>query len=534
MKIVFVFIGAESLAVEYLSAALRSAGHRTALVFDPALFDDKRYLTARPLAGFFSQGEAVVGRIISESPDLVAFSVLTNNFQWALNLARRVRERIASPIIFGGVHPSLLPERVLRHGCVDFACRGDGEETIVEAAECLRAGHDLSGIAGLCARGADGAVRCNPLRPILAQLDSLPFPDKDLFAPHMDIRENYLLLGSRGCPYRCSYCNSPNLAKLQGAPRLRYRSPENIVAELLQARRRYAIRNVEFADDIFTLNRRHLDALLRLYEQEIRLPFRCLSHPLHIDGPMTSALRRAGCYKVQIGVQSMDAGIRRDVLLRPETNADIERALSACEKAGLPYQIDHIFAIPGEGAAHYAAAARTYVEHDPVRIASYRMSYFPETPMLEFARATGAVSETKLEDAVDGRAGIYHLGGSVTNSVLEPVYRAWEALFTLLPLLPRGVGRWLAQPSKARWLRHLPTPLLVLMDLTNFIRTRDASTDTYLRYYAHQCARVLAQRAPGALAAPWRMIERFLAPRMPLDSERPEPAPRRGPHIKRT
>ena len=105
---------------------------------------------------------------------------------------RRVRERIAAPIIFGGVHPTLLPERVLRRDCVDFACQGDGEETIVEAAECLRVGRDLSGIAGLCVRGKDGTVRRNPLRPIPAQLDSLPFPDKDLFAPHLDIRGNYL------------------------------------------------------------------------------------------------------------------------------------------------------------------------------------------------------------------------------------------------------------------------------------------------------------------------------------------------------
>jgi radical SAM superfamily enzyme YgiQ (UPF0313 family) len=296
---------------------------------------------------------------------------------------------------------------------------------------------------------------------------------------------------------------------------VRHRSPENIVAELRAARRRYGIRKVEFFDDNFTQDRLRLKALLALYHAEVGLPFRCLSHPLHLDEEVARVLREAGCYKVEIGIQSMDDHIRSQVLRRPETRADIERALEACDRVGLPYQVDHILAVPGEGEQEYAAAARFYLRFHPSRIGTYRLTYFPRTTLFEQSCATGLLDESQREDIMEGRAGLPHLAGALMDPSLDRRYRGWEALFTLLPLLPRAWGHWFARNGRVRLLARIPTLAVLSIDLVTFARSPDSSMRAYLRYYAYQCADFLERRAPSPLRKPLRWLRRTLAPPVP-------------------
>src|SRR5438093_13042797 len=105
MKVVFVALGQEQLGISILSAVLRRAGHETCLVFDPALFHDRYYFEVPILRDIFNRDHDTVTRIIAEAPDLVAFSVLTFTYEWAVDIARRGKERAGVPVIFGGVHP---------------------------------------------------------------------------------------------------------------------------------------------------------------------------------------------------------------------------------------------------------------------------------------------------------------------------------------------------------------------------------------------------------------------------------------------
>ena len=121
MRITFVYMGAESLAIEYLSSVLKARGHAVSLAFDPALFDDKQYLSLPALAKVFSARKRLINSVVALKPDLVAFSVGTDIYAWALSMARDIKKALNVPVIFGGVHATAVPERVIANNCAIWA-----------------------------------------------------------------------------------------------------------------------------------------------------------------------------------------------------------------------------------------------------------------------------------------------------------------------------------------------------------------------------------------------------------------------------
>ena len=135
MHVTFVYLGTESIGIEQLSANLKEAGHDTYLAFDPALFDDKVYLSIPFLKNIFNHENNLVNEIINSNPDLVAFSVFTSNYDWACRIAKKLKSKnIEIPIIFGGVHPTSVPEKVIHQPFVDMISIGESDEAIVELA----------------------------------------------------------------------------------------------------------------------------------------------------------------------------------------------------------------------------------------------------------------------------------------------------------------------------------------------------------------------------------------------------------------
>lgn len=190
MNVVFVCRGAESLGVEYLSSVLKEHGHQTALAFDPGLFGDKRYLNVSFLKRLLDSRVQLCQKIRSLEPDLVAFTVVTDFYRWACQVARWVKENLNVPVVFGGIHPTSLPHRVLDNNSVDFVIRGEGEYALLELVSSLEKGKVDTNIQNLCFR-KNGEAVVNPLRSLLENLDELPFPDKSLFERDIPIGPTY-------------------------------------------------------------------------------------------------------------------------------------------------------------------------------------------------------------------------------------------------------------------------------------------------------------------------------------------------------
>ena len=499
MKVVFVALGQEQLGISILSAVLKRAGHEVSLVFDPALFHDRYYFDIPVLRDVFNRDADTIARIVDEKPDLLAFSVLTFTYEWALDIARAAKARTGVPVIFGGVHPSAVPDVCLENSCVDYVCVGEGEEAMVRLCDEMAAGlggrtRPKSPIANLAWRGDDGGIVRGPAAAFMQDLDSLPFFDKALWEHDIPIGTNYLTMTSRGCPYRCSFCFNNFFAKLPGrggGKYVRQRSVGKCIEELVEAKRRYAIEFVDFEDDIFTLDKAWMRDFLTEYTREIGVPFSCLVHPRFMDADMARWLADAGCSRIQMGVQSVDEEYKKKALLRVEKDSALRQSLDAMSAAGLSMKLDHILGLPGEPIASQAQAWELYKKYRPTRVNTFWLSYLPATDITRDALAEGRITQADVDDIDRGRTRLFHYVSSWTRDESIATYQKYDMLFRLLPLLPR----WVADRVHADRLPTLPSSVANLIgfmaDLGGAALRRDRETLIYARLYAHHLKRLV-------------------------------------------
>ncbi len=494
VHVTFVALGSEQLGISMLSAVLRRAGHTTSLAFNPALFDDRTFLDVQPLARALDRTDRVVDEIVASRPDLVAFSVLTPTYQWCLRVARLVKAELDVPVIFGGVHPSAVPEVCLENVAVDYVCVGEGERPMLSLCEVLpeATGRPKDPIPNL--RWVDdGRLVVGPSAPFHADLDDLPYFEKDLWVPHLRIGDNWMTMAARGCPYRCTFCFNNFFAKLPGRGGGRYlrrRSVGHQIGELVDAKERFAIRRVEFQDDIFTTDKAWLEEFLDAYRREVDLPFQCLVHPRYIDVDMARWLVAAGCEHVQMGVQSADGEYKRTQLLRMEKEAHMESSLAALEAAGLDVKVDHMLGLPGEPLGAQEQARELYAAHVPRRIQTFWLTHLPGVELTRRAVADGHLSPEDYDRINRGESGRFHTR-SEDHTPDAARYRRYELLFRLMPLLPERLARRL----RIHHVPDLPPAAIravgVSLEVANAVVNRDSESRNYIWYYLHQFRREL-------------------------------------------
>lgn len=451
MHVVFVSLGQPLLGVEYLSAYLKRAGHTTGLVHNPSLFDDRFQLCFPRLAKFYNQDDLIVQRILEHEPDLLAFSTLTPTFDWMVNIARRVRQaRPQTKTIFGGIHASAVPEYVMKLDEVDFVCVGEGELPLVTLADSLEKGIEPAGIPNIWTKN-NGQIRRPPLvSKFMQDLDSMPFPDKELYADTFPTQDVYNLVTGRGCPYRCTFCFNNNFAELptDGNPKeyIRRRSPDNVIKELLQAKERFHIRTVQFWDDIFTMDMKWLSEFLPRYKKEIGLPWVAETHANFMDDELAQMLKDAGCVKCQMGIQSLnESAYKRTVLKRNESLPNIIKTFNAFKKANLTLTVDHIFGLPGENAETQERARQFYLEHTPSRVSCFWLCYMPGLEITQYARQNGTLSDKDMEDISAGKVFSYHEAVSQSAEVQKEldVLSGYMIAFHMIPIVPKFMRRFM-------------------------------------------------------------------------------------------
>lgn len=197
MKILFYYRGAESFGIEYISAVLKEAGHETELIFDPG-FDDTFYFKSH-LFDPLKIKEKLLAQAKRFSPDFIAFSSITNLYPYIKDMAYLLKKELKVPAIIGGIHATILPEYVLNEECFDMLCIGEGEYAMLELANRMQEGKDFSDIDNLWVKRDAKFIR-NPERPLIQNLDTLPFADKDMFYKRGAFYKSIQFSASRGCP----------------------------------------------------------------------------------------------------------------------------------------------------------------------------------------------------------------------------------------------------------------------------------------------------------------------------------------------
>ncbi|GAB4250076.1 MAG: radical SAM protein [Acidobacteriota bacterium] len=252
--------------------------------------------------------------------DLAGLSCMTAEWEGAIRTARQIKEYAPElPIVFGGQHPTIEYEEVLRQPFADFVCLGEGEATFSEMLEALATGGRLEEIPGLAFKNRDGEIRRSRPRPPIEDVDSIPIPAYDLLdldryavaesARHTPkYRRAIQIFTSRGCPWHCIYCHD-----LFGK-RFRARSPENVLAEMRLLYDRYRIQEFMIEDDIFNFDMDRAKRICDLIVEsgmQVALQFGNGVRLERLDEELIRKLAAAGTHHLCIAIESASPRLQR-------------------------------------------------------------------------------------------------------------------------------------------------------------------------------------------------------------------------------
>ncbi|MBS7655825.1 radical SAM protein [Candidatus Bathyarchaeota archaeon] len=240
--------------------------------------------------------EAVL-EIKKENPKILGISVSTPGYKNALKIAKEVKEGDQQIItVFGGPHVTFAIEETLAHKEVDFVIREEGEVTMTELTESiLRGFKEVNSIEGLSYRIGDRIIH-NPSRPLIKDLDAIPFPIRD--SPHL-YKIPASLITSRGCPYKCIFCSAG--AMFGGSYRVR--NPKNVILEVNHILNSMNPDFFFISDDTFTINPERTKKICQEFKN-LGVKWVCAARANLVNREIIKSMAESGCFLLQFGVES--------------------------------------------------------------------------------------------------------------------------------------------------------------------------------------------------------------------------------------
>jgi anaerobic magnesium-protoporphyrin IX monomethyl ester cyclase len=333
-KITFIQnIRAEFPGVMYVSAALKKYGHSCDVVIS-------------------TRKDDLISALRSNTPDVVGFSLMSGVQQWALRVAQDIKKEFPDiKIIFGGAHPTYFPEVIDSEG-VDIICRGEGEYAMVELMNAIDNKSDITNIRNFWIK-QNGKIYKNEPRPLIADLDELPFMDLELYydnSPFLKNRTVKSFLGVRGCPFNCSFCFNQKLKELykEKGKYVRTRSKENIIEEILQVKAKYDFKRVYFISDVMFLNKKWALDFLKDYREKVKMPFICIIRADMLDEDLVRELKISGCCTAWFGMESGNQELRNELLKKNLSDKQIVNVAELFKKYGIKFRTYCMMCLPGE------------------------------------------------------------------------------------------------------------------------------------------------------------------------------------------
>lgn len=382
------FVAGLNIGLGYLSAVLTESGYDVR-VADCNNNSDR--LSSGPKINFgltdFSDWHSKMDKALEWKPDLVGISLNSFGLDSAIELIKYCHSLTKEGVIYiaGGPHITMFKKEFLEKykTFFDFGVVGEGDQTILDLIRNISNPEKVKGIIFYDYKKKK--VIETEARPLIANLDSLPFPNFDAF-DSVDPKKglnNYQMISSRGCPYQCIFCNHLWLGKW------RARSPENVIKEIEEAKKKYTFESVTFWDDNFTLDISRSKTICDLFiSKKLNLKYNLAGiRADRIDEELVKKLKESGCQSVSVGIEDGDPKTFPFVQ-KGETIKQIEKAVRLIKK----YQISlSTYMITGLINHTYNSflISLEYIKKLDVK-AHWNIAFpFPDTPLFEWAKKNG-------------------------------------------------------------------------------------------------------------------------------------------------
>ncbi|HPQ19735.1 MAG TPA: radical SAM protein [bacterium] len=438
--------GLTPIGISITSALLKKYGHQTDL-FDTTFIDCKDFFAPKTDAVYTKKMEQLmffkpvdlrkVGvckekkdvveefrkKVNAFKPDIIAFSfwscqltgeeegMMYERGKKLLEVANINYETTGIHIIAGGIQPSLEPEKVLDDGVTDIVCIGEGELAYLELAEFLKEKKDIYSIKNLWIK-QDNKIYKNSLRPLIENLDDLPFADFDLFDDKSFYRPYHgkIVRGidyefTRGCINQCYYCVGPQLRKLYDDKKFRReKSIKRIIEEISYLKNKYKLDIIRYQDELFLgMEINKLKQLAKEYRTKVNLPFIIETSVNSLNPDTIECLKTMGCLSVSVGIEHGNEKFREQVLNKFYSNSQAIEAFRLLKKNGISV---HAYAMLGFPDETRKLAFDTINLLKYLKVSTYQVSIFQPfygTELRKICLKKGLINENdKMLEFVSG------------------------------------------------------------------------------------------------------------------------------------
>ncbi len=363
------------MGISYISSVLKHKNHVT------DLFVYTKYTKEEDLDNCINEFK----------PSLICFTAVFREFKTICSIANHIKTAYSSVLLLaGGPHVSLNPEDAIKEN-FDFICVGEGEYPISELTERLDTGSEIRGIKNLWIKTENG-VEKNITRPFIQALDELPFPDRTMWQKWIFVKSIHSILLGRGCPYDCTYCCNHALRNISNGKYVRLRSPGNIIAEIDELVNQFPdITNIQLEVEAINLDINFLNAFCRKLKEYNKTLDKKITYcanfriiPSQDISTIFEQLYKANITKLNIGLESGNERIRKEVMKRNYSNQDVVNIVNVAKKFGFSIMLYIMLGLPTETETEFLETLRLTEECNPNIIQLSIFCPYPGTELYEY------------------------------------------------------------------------------------------------------------------------------------------------------
>lgn len=463
--------GAENNGIRSISSVLTKEGLNVYLIFF------KRWLNNDIRLPTENEKKILISLLKELNVGIVGISFTSPFFKITKDIAVRIKRDLPAKVILGGIHATVNPGECLEY--CDIVCRGEGEYAMVDLVKACMHEYDFEGIKNICYK-EDGRIILNQMRPLIQDLDGLPYQDYggtnkffiDGKLYNMDPLSNareLRILASRGCPFNCSYCYNSIFRKLYTEKKYyRIKSVESIISEVEHALGNFKnIRKIKFDDDTFLFPKDWIKEFCRKYKGRIGLPFEILYNAECLDEGVLGDLKDAGLKGIQLGIQIGSKRKSEEIFNRSLPVENIRHFAGMSKNLKIDVVYDVILDNPMAGLEDKKELVDFLLTLPrPFNLFIYSLTIFPGTELCELFLKRGLIRPEEVEGRANKSFYQFRLSFSYPRS-REELFFACIISLTSKTFLPKSLISLIMGND---FLRKHPLPLKWFAEFCNMTK----------------------------------------------------------------